>query len=79
VESGVFPLYEVEQGVEYTINHEPAFTDVTEYLNLQGRFRHLDAVQVDATRRNIDWEWKRLRAKVAMGRELLQQTRPPAK
>ena len=73
VESGVFPLYEVEQGVEYTINHEPAFTDVAEYLNLQGRFRHLVAAQVDAIRRNIDWEWKRLRAKVTMGRELLRQ------
>jgi pyruvate/2-oxoacid:ferredoxin oxidoreductase beta subunit len=73
VESGVFPLYEVEQGVQYTINHEPAFKDVTEYLNLQGRFRHLDAAQIGAMRRNIDWEWKRLRAKVAMGRELLLQ------
>jgi len=73
VESGVFPLYEVEQGVEYTINHEPAFTDVAEYLNLQGRFRHLETGQVDAIRRNIDWEWKRLRAKVTMGRELLRQ------
>jgi pyruvate ferredoxin oxidoreductase beta subunit/2-oxoisovalerate ferredoxin oxidoreductase beta subunit len=73
VESGVFPLYEVEQGVEYTVNHEPAFTEVTEYLNLQGRFRHLDAAQIDVIRRNLDWEWKRLRAKVAMGRELLRQ------
>ena len=79
VESGVFPLYEVEQGVEYTINHEPAFTDVTEYLNLQGRFRHLDAAQIETTRRNVDWEWKRLRAKVVMGRELLLQSRPPTK
>lgn len=70
VESGVFPLYEVEYGVEYIINHEPAFTEVAEYLNLQGRFRHLEAGQVDAMRRNIDWEWKRLRAKVSMGREL---------
>jgi pyruvate ferredoxin oxidoreductase beta subunit/2-oxoisovalerate ferredoxin oxidoreductase beta subunit len=75
----VFPLYEVEHGVEYTINHEPAFTDVTEYLNLQGRFRHLDAVQVETMRRNIDWEWKRLRAKVAMGRELLLQIPPAVK
>jgi len=75
VETGVFPLYEVERGVEYTINHEPAFTDVTEYLNLQGRFRHLEAEQVDVMRRNIDWEWRRLRAKVAMGRELLLQDR----
>ena len=35
-------------------------------VNLQGRFRHLEGGQVDAMRRNIDWEWKRLRAKVAM-------------
>jgi pyruvate ferredoxin oxidoreductase beta subunit/2-oxoisovalerate ferredoxin oxidoreductase beta subunit len=69
----------VEQGVEYTINHEPAFTDVTEYLKLQGRFRHLDAAQVEAMRRNLDWEWKRLRAKVTMGRELLLHNRPPMK
>jgi hypothetical protein len=52
---------------------------VTEYLNLQGRFRHLDAAQVDLMRRNLDWEWKRLRAKVAMGRELLLHNRPPMK
>ena len=62
--------------MEYTINHEPAFTDVAEYLNLQGRFRHLEAGQVDAMRRNIGWEWKRLRAKVAMGRELLCPNKP---
>jgi pyruvate/2-oxoacid:ferredoxin oxidoreductase beta subunit len=70
VETGVFPLYEVESGVKYTLNHEPAFTDVTEYLRLQGRFRHLTAEQIDIIRRNIEWEWQRLRAKVAMGANL---------
>ncbi len=70
VESGIFPLYEVEDGVHYTINHEPAFTDVEEYLKLQGRFRHLKGDQIETIRRNIEWEWQRLRAKVAMGRTL---------
>ena len=42
-------------------------------VNLQGRFRHLEAGQVDAMRRNIDWEWKRLRAKVAMDVKSLRQ------
>ncbi len=67
VESGIFPLYEVEQGTRYTINHEPAFTDVEEYLKPQGRFAHLGDDQIDTIRRNIEWDWKRLRAKVAMG------------
>jgi pyruvate ferredoxin oxidoreductase beta subunit/2-oxoisovalerate ferredoxin oxidoreductase beta subunit len=70
VDSGVFPLYEVEYGSQYTINREPSFTGLNEYFSLQGRFRHLEDKQVETIRRNIDWEWKRLRAKVAMGREL---------
>ncbi len=70
VETGVFPLYEVVQGTKYTINHEPAFTDVAEYLGLQGRFSHLKEAQIDGIRKNIDWEWQRLRAKVEMGEKL---------
>ena len=70
VETGVFPLYEVEYGTRYTINHEPAFTDVNAYLELQGRFRHLTEEHVKTMRRNIRWEWERLRAKVEMGRKL---------
>ncbi len=70
VETGVFPLYEVEHGVRYTINHEPKFLDVREYLALQGRFRHLEEHHIETIRRNIEWEWARLRAKVEMGRKL---------
>lgn len=70
VETGVFPLYEVEQGTRYTINHEPAFRNVAEYFELQGRFAHLDETHIEGIRRNIEWEWKRLRAKVAMGETL---------
>ena len=70
VETGIFPLYEVEYGTRYTINHEPAFTDIRQYLELQGRFRHLTDEHVETMRRNLDWEWQRLRAKVEMGRTL---------
>jgi pyruvate ferredoxin oxidoreductase beta subunit/2-oxoisovalerate ferredoxin oxidoreductase beta subunit len=70
VETGVFPLYEVEDGIRYTINHRPAFTNLTEYLNLQGRFRHLNEQQIENMRRNIEREWKRLEARVDIGRRL---------
>ena len=70
VETGVFPLYEVEHGTRYTINRKPAFSDLTEYLNLQGRFRHLVAAQIETMRRNIKWEWKRLQTRVEMGQKL---------
>lgn len=70
VETGVFPLYEVENGCSYAINREPSFADVKEYLKLQGRFRHLTEEQTETIRHNIAFEWKCLRAKVRMGHEL---------
>jgi pyruvate/2-oxoacid:ferredoxin oxidoreductase beta subunit len=73
VETGVFPLYEVEQGFQYRINHEPAFVEIKEYLKLQGRFRYLSEEQVNAAQRNVEWEWKQLRAKIASGDELAMQ------
>jgi pyruvate/2-oxoacid:ferredoxin oxidoreductase beta subunit len=79
VETGVFPLYQVEHGTTYTIDHEPAFTDVAEYLRLQGRFRHLDDDAIALVRENIAWEWRRLRARVTMGRSLLDAGAAPAR
>jgi pyruvate/2-oxoacid:ferredoxin oxidoreductase beta subunit len=74
VETGVFPLYEVEHGFQYRINHQPAFLPVNEYLGLQGRFRHLSAEQVEAIQHSVEWEWKQLRAKVTYGEDLAAQT-----
>jgi pyruvate/2-oxoacid:ferredoxin oxidoreductase beta subunit len=70
VETGVFPLYEVEDGVRYIINRKPAFTDIREYLSLQGRFRHLNEQQIEKMRSNIERDWKRLQAKVEVGSRL---------
>jgi pyruvate ferredoxin oxidoreductase beta subunit/2-oxoisovalerate ferredoxin oxidoreductase beta subunit len=46
VETNVFPLYEVEDGRRYTINHEPRRLSVQEYLLRQGRYKHLKEEQI---------------------------------
>jgi pyruvate/2-oxoacid:ferredoxin oxidoreductase beta subunit len=75
VETGIFPLYEVENGDRYTINWEPSFRDVKEYLGPQGRFRHLTEEQIGTIRGNVRAEWKHLRAKVRCGNELEREDR----
>lgn len=64
VKTGVFPLYEVVNGIEYTINMEPDGTPVKEYLRLQGRFRHLSEEDIEEIQRNVEREWEILKRKV---------------
>ena len=66
VDSGLFPIYEIEEGRRITINVEPAFTEgaLERYFEAQGRFRKasFDYEQVkQAIRRN----WDDLRARAA--------------
>ncbi len=56
----VFPIYEVVNGEEYTINVQPKDLPVREYLKGQGRFRHLSDDDVDQIQRRVDYEWKML-------------------
>jgi len=56
VEANVFPLYEVEDGVDYTINHHGR-ADVAEYLRAQGRFAHLSEGDIAEIRRLVDDQW----------------------
>jgi pyruvate/2-oxoacid:ferredoxin oxidoreductase beta subunit len=60
VETNVFPLYEIENGNKYTINHQPRRMPVQEYLAKQGRFKHLSEEQVRAIQTEVDEEWERL-------------------
>ena len=41
VQTNIFHLYKVEQGVHYTINYMPKKYKVNEYFKHQGRFKHL--------------------------------------
>lgn len=62
VQSGVFPLYEVENGkYRLTYNPEP-LRPITEYLKGQGRFRHLTPDTTSTIQKRITEEWNALKA-----------------
>jgi pyruvate ferredoxin oxidoreductase beta subunit len=62
VQSGVFPLYEVEDGkYRLTYNPEP-LRPVTEYLKGQGRFRHLTPDSIAFIQKRITEDWNALKA-----------------
>lgn len=60
VDSGVFPLYEVEDGVKYTLNHTQKSMPVNEYLSQQKRYKHLSEQDIAEIQSGIDKEWARL-------------------
>lgn len=60
VDSGVFPLYEVEDGVKYTLNHQAKTIGVDAYLSTQKRYKHLAPDDVAQIQAGIDREWQRL-------------------
>ena len=72
VQSRVFPLYEVEKGLEYTINKKPKGIPVMEYLKLQGRFRHLTEEDVQSIQKNVDREWEILLRKAEATKGLVE-------
>lgn len=63
VDTGFFPLYEVEDGERYTINHGPRGIPVERYLEQQKRYRHLDAEQVKEIQAGVDHRWSLLQAR----------------
>ncbi|MCX7634253.1 MAG: 3-methyl-2-oxobutanoate dehydrogenase subunit beta [Syntrophales bacterium] len=60
VQTNIFPLYEVEDGVRYTINYKPKEYLVREYFKLQGRFRHLTDADLDAIQEMVEEDWNLL-------------------
>jgi len=60
VDSGVFPLYEVEQGV-WKLNRKPKeLKPVSEYFKGQGRYRHLDESLTMEIQEKINSRWTKL-------------------
>ena len=60
VETGVFPLYEVEDGRRYTLNVSRKSRPVREYLEKQGRYSAIDEATVQALQGEVDDAWARL-------------------
>ncbi|AHF96643.1 3-methyl-2-oxobutanoate dehydrogenase subunit beta [Desulfurella sp.] len=59
VETGVFPLYEIIDG-KYVLSKKPKFTDITEYLKLQGRYKNLTQENIEFLRQSIQKKWEYL-------------------
>ena len=66
VESGAFPLYEVEDGYRYTLNHETRTRPVSDYLGLQRRYQHLQPEGIATLQAEVDEGWSRLQRHVEM-------------
>jgi len=60
VESGVFPLYEVEDGCRYTLNEPRERRPVREYLQAQRRYRDVSGDEIEQLQREVDAGWERL-------------------
>jgi len=65
VECGAFPLFEIEDGRRYTLNHTQRSRPVSDYLALQRRYRGVPAQEVQALQTEIDDAWERLQQRVA--------------
>jgi pyruvate ferredoxin oxidoreductase beta subunit len=63
VETGIFPLYEVENG-QYKLSTDlSGLRPVTEYLKLQGRFRHLSPEEIETIQSRVAKEYEKLKEK----------------
>ncbi|MCW5636960.1 MAG: pyruvate ferredoxin oxidoreductase [Rubrivivax sp.] len=59
VETGAFPLVEVEGGRRWTVN-APKTRPLADYLALQQRYHHLDAAHIAALQAEVDEGWAHL-------------------
>jgi pyruvate/2-oxoacid:ferredoxin oxidoreductase beta subunit len=64
VETNIFPLYEIENGRKYTLNHKSRCLPVQGYLSKQGRFNHLTEDQIRQIQSDIDEEYSRLEQRI---------------
>jgi len=68
VETGIFPLYEVENG-KYRLNFDfPKLRPVTDYMKLQGRFRHLSEDVINKIQQRVSAEYAELKEKASEGK-----------
>jgi pyruvate/2-oxoacid:ferredoxin oxidoreductase beta subunit len=70
VQTNIFPLYEVEDGLRYTINFMPKGYLVKEYFRLQGRFKHLTEHDLDQIQEMVEEDWGLLLRKAQAGQRL---------
>ena len=69
VETGMFPLYEVEHGRYQLTVDLTELRPIEEYLKIQGRFRHLTPEMIEVIQGRIRKDYEQLKKKVQMTNE----------
>ncbi len=67
VETGIFPLYEVENGKYHLSMDFPQLKPIKEYIKLQGRFRHLTDSMIEEIEKRVHKEYEELKEKTKKG------------
>jgi pyruvate/2-oxoacid:ferredoxin oxidoreductase beta subunit len=61
VQSGIWPLYEIVDGVDFKLNYKPKeLKPVTEYLRPQARFRHMTEEETAEVQERMSSRWAKL-------------------
>jgi len=60
VETRIFPLYEVEDGIRYSIDKSHKERSIKEYFELQGRFSGIKEQELEIIKENIALNWNLL-------------------
>ena len=66
VQTGIFPLYEVENGRYKLSVNPPHLKPVQDYLKLQGRFRHLSEATIQEIQDRTDRDYAKLKEKAGI-------------
>jgi pyruvate ferredoxin oxidoreductase beta subunit len=67
VQTGVFPLYEVENGVYRMTVETPQLRPITDYTSVQRRFRHLSEDILAKIQKRVELEYQKLLEKTKHG------------
>ena len=71
VQTNVFPLYEVTDGIHYSLNYR-GNRPVEDYLNAQGRFKHLTSSDCQRAQQMVSEDWDLLLEKTTDNGAALQ-------
>ena len=71
VQTNVFPLYEVGDGIHYTLNYR-GNRPIEDYLSAQGRFKHLTTSDCQRAQKMVSEDWELLLEKTADNGAALQ-------
>jgi pyruvate/2-oxoacid:ferredoxin oxidoreductase beta subunit len=60
VRNRVFPLMEIENGIDWRFTADHPGDPIEPYIRAQGRFRHLDDAAIERIQREVDGRWEYL-------------------